>query len=109
VSSEVCTILLPFLTVDQHESSIGKLIFLSVTVYSKKKSLPAEQDRKTPQRLAFQPVSKAHTNKLNMFQQCTYIVYICGYKRKVSIPSRLYYNVVFILQCQKAQNNFQIV
>jgi hypothetical protein len=38
LSSEVCTILLPFLTIDQHESGIGKLIFLSVTVYSKKNS-----------------------------------------------------------------------
>jgi hypothetical protein len=35
-----------------------------------------KQGKKAHQRLAFIPVSKACTNKLYIFQQCTYIVYV---------------------------------
>ena len=36
----------------------------------------AKQDRKLYQRLAFLPLSKARTNKLYIFLQDTYIVYV---------------------------------
>jgi hypothetical protein len=39
-------------------------------------ALSAKQDRKTRQMLAFLPVSKVRTNKLYIFRQCTYIVYL---------------------------------
>jgi hypothetical protein len=35
-------------------------------------ALVAKPDRKTRQRLAFPPFSKVRTNKLYIFQQCTY-------------------------------------
>ena len=34
--------------------------------------------RKRLEKLAILPVSKAHTNKLYIFRQCTYIVYLSG-------------------------------
>jgi hypothetical protein len=54
-------------------------------------ALAEKQDRKARQRLAFLPVSKAHTNEFNIFRQCTKCMYIslyapCGpkiYKNKI--------------------------
>jgi hypothetical protein len=39
-------------------------------------ALAAKQARKAHQRIAFLLVSKARTNKLYIFRQCTYIVYV---------------------------------
>ena len=39
-------------------------------------ALSAQQGRKACQMLSFLPVSKAHRNKLYIFQLCTYIVYL---------------------------------
>jgi hypothetical protein len=47
--------------------------------------------RKFRQRLAFLPVSKVHTNKIYIFRQCTYIVYMCGDKAFDLYPFRQYY------------------
>jgi hypothetical protein len=39
-------------------------------------ALSAQQGKKACQMLSFLPVSKAHRNKLYIFQLCTYIVYL---------------------------------
>jgi len=44
-------------------------------VETQKFVLAAKQARKAHQRLAFLAVSKAHTNKLYIFRQFTYIIY----------------------------------
>jgi hypothetical protein len=69
--SENLAIVLDFLILQEKQN----MHILSLNIKNKF-ALSAKQDRKTRQMLAFLPVSKALTNKLYIFRQCTYIVYL---------------------------------
>ena len=60
-------------------------------------ALVAKQVRKTSNyRLTFLPVSKTHTNKCYIFQQCTYIVHIYIWLQINSVLS-IHYDITEIL------------
>ena len=55
-------------------------------------ALAAKQDRKARQMLNFLPVSKARTNKLYIFRQCTYIA-------KLALLGQCHGNTIMLIDC----------